>query len=269
MRRILDFRPQHFSEFREPFCGNAPSISCTDVLPRHMPRWLSDLDGDLMNFYHALCDDVDAFIEKWCALRERCFTVQRTLDIFEEQKHRFLEGDPVAFLFLHRVAYNGIVSRRRRNIASYSLKRIREVHTLKIAKLRHKSELLQGVRLTNLDYREVLAEPPRGPGPTLIFNDPPYLVVNQESPFYQHNFDEADLSAFKEMVLGLDPDQFKVLITLGETEFTHEHFALDDRFRVRYRHYTSNTSYSKERKAAEGESSGGCRRTRELILTTY
>jgi len=184
-KKIMDFFPPEFNEFRDCFCGNSPFLW---NLPTSMPRWINDKDEDVYRYYLALQND-PTFVQKFLDLKNSCLSVQQIIDQHEIQKHRLLYYNcPVAYLFLRRTSLKQIVNRLRPNICSLSYDYLKDgLIPIKRWKIEQARDIMQGVKVTNTDYTVLLNAPGAKP---LIFLDPPYRM--NRSPMYGYNFQDED-----------------------------------------------------------------------------
>ena len=164
--------PLHYREYREPFVFTAGML--WRVGPG-MKAWINDRNPAIGNFWRAFRDD-DSFI--WQMLEEdemdQCLPETRR-GRFEACKPRYREAnDPLAYWYLNRHSHGGIVSRCRRDIASFSPCQRNKV-TLTLERLESHRAFLRSMDLsiTTGDYEQVLFAPGED---AWIFLDPPYFL---------------------------------------------------------------------------------------------
>ncbi len=256
-RDILDFfAPHEFTEFRDPCCGGCPWLT---HLPVGMPRWINDLDEWVYRYWLALRDD-PTFVDRFQEERAK------TIGCLPKIEARFLEGryrlrrgifDAVDYLFLRRNAHLQLLNMPRRNVASFS-PHMREVglHPMTRERMENAKQTVQGVKMTCLDYWEVLSPPTDG----VVFAicDPPYNLRYCQSRIYQHDWDIDDHVLLRDRVASLNPKTHKVLITLDAEDITRTIWEGQPGFTVLVREQTYGMKSDDDRQGND-----------ELIIVNY
>ena len=170
-------------EFRECFCGSASFLW---VVPPELPRWINDIDADVISFHRSMQSEsgfIDRLIEA-----DRSFatmTIDEAMRAYNAHKVRWVfYDDNVSYYILHQFAYGPIVRRERSNVCSFSFNHFntRRGRTSR-SRLAAARRLYQGVKITNNDYATLLDAPGQD---VLLYLDPPYLFRPQSIPLYQH-----------------------------------------------------------------------------------
>ena len=117
-RKMLCFAPYDYSEFRSPFCGNEPFLWRIDPT---IPRWINDLDEMVYRYFLALRDD-PTFIQRFQPLRrEGMRSIHHAEQVFRRCIKRVQDDhDPVAYLYVRRLAHRQLAGFHRLNFASFS-----------------------------------------------------------------------------------------------------------------------------------------------------
>lgn len=171
---IKDFMPANFDEYREPFIGggsffvflrqNYPEIKC----------WINDLNPELYFFWKYAQADSEKLAREILKVRKQN---KNGYDLFNEltsiRIDTLTEFDrAVRFFVLNRITFSGLVE-----AGGYSQQafdgRFTESAVERVAVL---GEILQGVKITNLDYQKVVVE---GSKSVFTFLDPPYLKATK------------------------------------------------------------------------------------------
>jgi len=234
--KVLDkFFPENISEYREPFVGGGSVFLY--VRQKYGPEveyWINDGYHNLYCFWVALRDDSERLVEKLMELKvanselntkkqieeiidSNQLGKEQKRELYKNQTSRarelflhakssiedsdeFMKG--VYFYILNKCSYSGLTESGtfspQASIQNFSVTGIR--------KLREVSKLLQGVKITNLDYADVM----NGAGnDTFTFLDPPYkLPKKQSNALYgkngelHKNFDHYRLHYFVESTRG-------------------------------------------------------------------
>jgi len=181
IKPILTHMPRSFAEFREPFVGGG-SVFLT--VRRRYPDaqvWINDLNVDVYCFWkcaqagaHRLADAIRHIKDK----------TRNGRALFNEMRNAHTENlteheRAVRFFVLNRIGFSGTV-----DAGGYSEAAFHERFTQSsIERLLPLGDALKGVRITNLDYTDVIAEHGNN---VFVFLDPPYFVATQ-SRLYGRN----------------------------------------------------------------------------------
>lgn len=170
--KISEFLPDSFNEYREPFVGGGSLfIHVRQVCPE-VSIWINDLNHELYCFWLNARDNLKMLASE----------VLRVKRIANDGKKVFTEltaVDPttlssleraVRFFILNRISFSGTV-----DAGGFSQKAFESRFTYSsIERLQRLGQLLTGIKITNLDYREVIHA--RGDN-VFVFLDPPYLAA--------------------------------------------------------------------------------------------
>lgn len=196
---ILEHIPEH-TIYIEPFAGGASIFFMKELAPEL--NWLNDIDDDLMNTLVVIRDNPNELIH---LLTRRAndrlpealvanIPLGEPIPALKELHHFFkVEYTPqnnleraFRWFYLNRTSYSGIMNFQNMYWGygdKYSMTPKNWPRNI----LRT-SEKLQGVRLTSLDFEEVVNAAPDG---ALLFIDPPYFNADQDK-FYEHFFARED-----------------------------------------------------------------------------
>jgi len=264
--RIMAGAPHEYGEFRSAFCGNEPLLW---ELPTDLPRWINDIDEMVYLTLTAMRDD-PTFIRRFQRLRKIGLpngfpAVPECFDLFNRIKDRIHKKDPVDYLFIRRLAHKQVVGFHRKYFASFTHRKCADGSALRpmtVERMREARRILQGVRITNLDYKEVLRAP-TDHGSVWCYLDPPYLIWDHSSTIYQHEFTPQQRAELKRAILRA-PKTHKVMLSVEESDVSHSEYVLDERFEIRYREYTSQMSDSKNKKQKKKR-----KHVRDLLIRNY
>lgn len=168
--QIVNHLPDEFAEYREPFVGGGSLfLHLRQAYPR-LPIWINDLNADLICFWRCAQTSLGGLAAEVSRIKN---TVHDGRALFEDLARNY-EADlsemerAVRFFVLNRITFSGTV-----DSGGYSQKAFETRFTFSsIERLSALEGLLSGVRITNLDYDEVL----RALGDDcFIYCDPPYL----------------------------------------------------------------------------------------------
>ena len=174
---ILNHLPEH-DTYIELFAGGGSIFFAKKKAPNN---WLNDKDPDLINTYLMIRDRPQDLIDSLAG-------EQATKERHGWYKNEFIPSNDLEraqrWFYLNRTSYSGIMNMKNCFWGygdKYSMRP--EYWPRNILRT---SEKLQGVRITNLDFEDVLRdiEPDRR---TFLFIDPPYYNADQDK-FYAHSF---------------------------------------------------------------------------------
>ena len=213
--RLLRFADQTRKHYVEPFAGGLGMLFRARRERIFNTFSANDVDSDLINFWIALRDRPNQLINKlW-----ECYRRHGAGDdnLFHQSKEDLNSGDEivraVAFYNVNRWTAKGDLQ----GGMLRTTKRRSGLSPMRLDRLPLFSELLSGVKLTNLDYHDV--EIPRN---AFAFLDPPYENIG--STFYQH---KVNLTEFSNWVKKLNCCSW--LATLNDSPFTNKLFSNFDR----------------------------------------
>lgn len=170
LERIIPLIPP-FREFREPMVGGGSVFFRLKQMYPEREYWINDINYDLYCFWKIAQQQNSALVSEVLRIRE---TTQEGRKLFYELLERYGTGDEleraIRFFVLNRISFSGTV-----DSGGYSEQAFQGRFTLSsIANLRCAEKILQGVRITNWDYEQVLKEPGEE---VFIFLDPPYYTA--------------------------------------------------------------------------------------------
>lgn len=197
---ILEHIPEHRS-YIEPFAGGASIFFCKE---KSEENWLNDIDNDLTNTLITIRDNPNGLIEMLKVRPEAESKIPESLmgkvAIGEpipalKELHHFFKNEfqpqndlerAFRWFYLNRTSYSGIMNFKNMYWGYGDKYSMQPKNWAK--NILRTSEKLQNVRITCLDFEEVIDNAPDG---SLLFVDPPYYNADQDK-FYQHFFSKED-----------------------------------------------------------------------------
>lgn len=243
--RLLRLADQSKRHYVEPFAGGLGMLFRAKRENLFKIYHANDLNTNLINFYTVLRDYPDELIERlWT-----CYQYHGAGDeeLFYQSQDDLSSGDDikraVAFFFLNKWSLRGDP---RKGLIHWTNGR-NGLAPKMLERLLTYSELLEEVKLTNLDYTHVDVS-----HDTFAYIDPPYPGLGKA--LYK---DELDLTTFMDWSLNLT---CSYMISLNDTAHIHKQFADFDRV-VEPVKYSGLTNI--------GMRGGKPRITSELIIMNY
>lgn len=173
--------PQEFYEYREPFVGGA---SFFIYLKQRFPKakfWINDLNAELYYFWKFAQADSEELAQEVARVKKEKTNGQELFnELVRVEIGSLTELErAVRFFILNRITFSGVVE-----AGGYSQQafvgRFTDSSIERLAKL---GEIMEGVKVTNLDYRAMLFE---GGSDVFTFLDPPYYKATK-SKLYGKN----------------------------------------------------------------------------------
>lgn len=176
VKHLLNFVPENFHNYHEPFLGGGAIFLAINPKKK---SFLSDLNPELIATYEALKTSVNAIIE--------------VLRHYKNSEHFYywIRGeqfdDPVKkasqFVFLNQTSFNGIYRVNLKGVYNvpygHRTKPFLDENTLRTV-----SEKLKDAELFSGDFTKVMHNIERN---DLVFLDPPYVVSHNSNGFIKYN----------------------------------------------------------------------------------
>jgi len=166
--------PREFVEYREPFLGGGSFFIYLRQIYPHLKMWINDLNPELYFFWKYAQIDSEKLAKEILKIKVYKTNGQELFyDLLNVNSQNLSELErAVRFFVLNRITFSGVVES-----GGYSQLAFRERFTessiKRVAKL---GSLLQGIKITNLDYRAVLCD---GGNSVFTFLDPPYFKATK------------------------------------------------------------------------------------------
>jgi DNA adenine methylase len=169
---IVKYLPEQFGEYREPFVGGGSLFFYLKQKFPHLDIWINDLNPELFLFWKIAQSDLGDLVDEIRQVKinspngKALFEEMTTVDV--NQLSDFQRA--VRFFILNRITFSGTV-----DSGGYSEQAFQKRFTTSsIERLSKISEILKGIKITNLDYNDLLLSPVKN---IFIFLDPPYYSV--------------------------------------------------------------------------------------------
>ncbi len=207
-----------FDEFREPFLGGGSLFIYAKQRFPNKKFWINDIYFELYKFWEMTQKDVDALIDKIYEWREKFFDGKELHKFLNENLERFNDLERAAAFFIYnRITFSGTSLSGGFSQHAFT-GRFTESSIQRLNKF---AEVINGSKITNLDYEKVVNE--KGEN-VFIFLDPPYYSATK-SALYGKNGN---------LHKGFDHERFartmqncphKWLITYDDNQFIRELFS--------------------------------------------
>jgi DNA adenine methylase len=249
--KILNQLPESFLELREPFVGGGSVFLAIKQKFPSIQVWINDLNYDLYCFWKIAQVNAGELADAVTKIKNETKHGKVLFEEFRSSLNDQLSDfdRAVRFFVLNRISFSGTVDSGGYSELAYHS---RFTHS-SISRLLSLGPLLQDIKITNLDYKDVIHENGNG---VLIFLDPPYLTATK-SRLYGKNGD---------LHLGFEHAKFademkrcahQWLITYDDSEEIRQNFSFANIHEWELQYGMNNY---KQGNAAKG---------RELFITNY
>jgi DNA adenine methylase len=245
------------SYYAEPFAGGASIFFAKDKVNNN---WLNDIDELLINTYLIIRDEPEELIE---FLAGESATKER----HSYYKNEFIPQNNLEkaarWFYLNRTSYSGIMKPQNCYWGYGDKYSMRPENWPR--NIRRTSDKLQGVKITSLDFEELIKSVPDG---AFLFIDPPYFNADQDK-FYLHSFSKDDHYRLGE-ILSRHKHRIKFLITYDNTEEIRELYDWAIEIHDKEWNYTINrTDEQKNGKRKQDNFKGERYKGKEIFILNY
>ena len=174
-KTLLEKFPSEINEFREPFVGGGSVALLFSQKYPDVPIWINDKYVYLYSFWKMLQERGDELSDTLYNIKVENSTEEKAKELFVSAKAEISNADTfrqaVLFWILNKCSYSGLTEN-----SSFSKTASNQNFTTRGAhNLKNISEIIQHLRITNLDYQTVM-NTEEGLSNTFIFLDPPYKI---------------------------------------------------------------------------------------------
>lgn len=172
--QIIERLPEKFSEFREPFVGGGSVFIYLKQKYPDLKIWINDLNTELYLFWKFAQSDLSKLVEEIRRVKRTCtegkvlFQELTTVDVGEISEF----DRAVRFFVLNRITFSGTVESGGFSREAF-LTRFTDSSIDRLEKLEN---ILKDIKITNLDYSELLEAEGKN---IFIFLDPPYFIATK------------------------------------------------------------------------------------------
>jgi DNA adenine methylase len=217
VKLISDLVPE-FDEFREPFLGGGSVFIYLKQKYPDKKYWVNDLYLELYRFWEYAHKDISMLIEKIYEWRYKFQNGKELHKFLNENLDRFDDLEKAAAFFIYnRITFSGTSLS-----GGYSEGAFQGRFTeSSIQRLKPFAKVINGTRITNLDYEELLTEQGEN---VFIFIDPPYYSATKSALYGKNghlhkNFDHIRFAN------NLKNCQHKWLITYDDCPYIKDLFS--------------------------------------------
>lgn len=194
IRDIARLLPAEMGEYREPMVGGGSVFFHVRSQGLAKSYWVNDLFADLFHFWRVAQDKeaLALLMREMAALRERITPDEAKRLFYEVRNGPALSSfeEACRFFFYNRTSFSGTTQAGGYSEESF----VKRFTASSVTRLRHLPAALEGVRITNLDFADVVSPPGND---VFLFLDPPYFsaakLYGKQGTL--HQFDHSRLAA--------------------------------------------------------------------------
>jgi DNA adenine methylase len=168
LTRILERFPPFFSEFREPFVGGGSVFIAVRQQYPEARVWINDLNADLYAFWVTARDELTRLVDELRRIRTATRDGRGLYEALRSSQPTSALERAVRFFVLNRVTFSGTTDSGGYSSAAFQTR----FTGSSLDRLERLDGVLDGVRITNLDYAQVVGAAGED---AFVFLDPPYL----------------------------------------------------------------------------------------------
>jgi len=199
LKRILPLIPE-FSELREPMVGGGSVFFALKQMYPDKKFWINDINEELFLFWKFCKENPRKLVSEVRKFRKKYVKGDRPKSSEGKELYYYLKSNKenltdlqraARFFILNRITFSGLIETGGYSKQAFD-KRFTESSIQRIYKA---SEMLQGVKITNSDYKRVVNKNGKK---VFIFLDPPYFSkkgakLYGENGKIHHDFDDKRL----------------------------------------------------------------------------
>jgi DNA adenine methylase len=174
IQRMRYLLPEDFDEYREPFVGGGSFFIYLKQKKPGLKIWINDLNPELYYFWKYAQTDSEKFARELLRVKKER---QNGQELFDELLKTIVSSlnefeRAIRFFILNRITFSGVVES-----GGYSRHAFESRFTnSSVERLSKLGPLLEGIKITQLDYRQLLQD---GDQSVFTFLDPPYFKATK------------------------------------------------------------------------------------------
>lgn len=218
VERLKSLLPKEFTEYREPFVGGGSFFIYLKQKYPELKIWINDLNPELYYFWKYAQIDSGKLAHEVLRIKKERTDGQSLFTEFVNIDIRTLTEleRAVRFFVLNRITFSGVVESGGYSQLAYK-GRFTESSVERVSEL---GKLLENVRITHLDYREVLKS---GDKKVFTFLDPPYFKATKSKLYGKNGILHTEFN-HEEFALAVTNCNHSWLITYDDSPEIRENF---------------------------------------------
>lgn len=245
IERMKFLLPKDFEEYREPFVGGGSFFIYLKQKYPKLKIWINDLNPELYFFWKYAQIDSEKLAQEVLKIKKETkdgqglFTELLSIDV---QKITEFER-ATRFFVLNRITFSGVVESGGYSQLAYE-GRFTESSIQRVSEL---SKLLEDVKITHLDYREVLKD---GEKNVFTFLDPPYFKATKSRLYGKNGILHTEFN-HKEFACAVKECKHSWLITYDDSPEIRKNFSFANIYEWELQYGMNNYKQGKAEKGNE------------------
>jgi DNA adenine methylase len=245
IQRMKSLLPEEVNEYREPFVGGGSFFIYLRQKRPGLKIWINDLNAELYCFWkYAQIDSEKLSRELLTIKRER----RNGQDLFDELLKiniSFLTEfeRAIRFFVLNRITFSGVVESGGYSQLAFEA-RFTDSSIERVAKI---GPLLEGIKITQLDYRQLLQD---GDKAVFTFLDPPYFKATKSRLYGKNGILHTSFN-HEEFAQEMKTCDHSWLITYDDSPEIRKNFSYANIYEWELQYGMNNYKQSKAEKGSE------------------
>jgi DNA adenine methylase len=245
IQQMKTLLPKEFEEYREPFVGGGSFfIYLRQAYPK-LRIWINDLNPEVYFFWKYAQIDSEKLAKEVLKVKTERGNGQELFNELVNIKGETLTEfeRAVRFFVLNRITFSGVVESGGYSQLAF-VGRFTESSIERVAKL---GKLLEGIKITFLDYREVLSS---GEKEVFTFLDPPYFKATKSKLYGKNGILHTEFN-HNEFTLALKKCNHSWLITYDDSPEIRKNFEFATIYEWELQYGMNNYKQGKADKGSE------------------
>lgn len=215
--RILALVPARVRTYVEPFLGGGAVFFALAAERRFRRAVLGDVNGELINCYQAVRDDVEGLIDRLSRLRNTAEDYYQ----LRAQRPRSAVARAARIIYLNRCGYNGLYRVNSDGLFNVPYGRYVSPRICDPERLRAASRALADVELVPGDFTTIVGQRRLG-ADDFVYLDPPYVPVSRTASFtgYAGGFSMADQERLAKLLRKLSERRIAAVLSNSDCDDT-------------------------------------------------
>jgi DNA adenine methylase len=245
IQRIKDLLPDEFDEYREPFVGGGSFFIYLKQKRPDLKIWINDLNPELYYFWKYAQIDSERLADELLEVKKERLNGQELFDeLLNLNSFSLTEFErAIRFFVLNRITFSGVVESGGYSQLAFET-RFTDSSIERVSKL---GPLLEGIRITQLDYRQLLQD---GDESVLTFLDPPYFKATKSRLYGKNGILHTSFS-HNEFAQEMKKCRHSWLITYDDSAEIRNNFAYANIYEWQLQYGMNNYKQGKAEKGSE------------------
>lgn len=245
VQRMKQLLPEKFDEYREPFVGGGSFFIYLKQKRPGLKIWINDLNPELYCFWKYAQIDSENLAHELFVIKKEGQNGQKLFDeLLQINISSLTEFErAVRFFVLNRITFSGVVESGGYSRLAFETRftdsSIERVSTL--------SPLLEGIKITQLDYRQLLQD---GDKPVFTFLDPPYFKATKSRLYGKNGILHTSFN-HEEFAQEMKKCKHSWLITYDDSLETRSNFSFANIYEWELQYGMNNYKQGKAEKGSE------------------